>query len=58
MLGNGVLVGRQGLDKTGKAGTRICTEHAWALDVKTRELKSTRKVIGKLYKVTFAFKSR
>ena len=58
MLDNGVLVGCQGLDKTGKATTGLCTKHARALGVKTRELIFTMKVVGKLYKVTFAFESR
>ena len=48
----------QDLGKMGEAATGLLAEHAWALSIKTRELISTRKRFSKLYKVTFAFKSR
>ena len=49
---------RQGLDKMGEAATGLLAEHAWALNIKTHELISTRKRFSKLYKITLAFKSR
>ena len=48
----------QSLDKMGEAATGLLAEHAWTLSIKTRELISMRKGFSKLYKVTFAFKSR
>ena len=42
----------------GKVGTGFLAEHVWTLSIKTHELISMRKGFSKLYKVTFAFKSR
>ena len=57
-MSNQVVVDSQGFDKMGEAATGLLAEHVWALSIKTHELISTSKGFSKLYKVTFAFKSR
>ena len=46
------------MDKMGEAATGLLAEDALALNIKTRELISTRRRFSKLYKITLTFKSR
>ena len=45
------------MDKMSEAATGLLAEHAWALSIQTRELKTTKKGVSKVYKITLVFKS-
>ena len=47
----------QCLDKASEATTRLFTKCTRALSIQTRELKTTRKGVSKLFKITLAFKN-
>ena len=45
------------MDKASEVATWLFTKRTRALSIQTRELKTTRKGVSKLYKITLAFKS-
>ena len=48
---------RKCLDKASETTTRLFTKRTRALSIQTRELKTTRKGVSKLYKITLVFKN-